>query len=418
MDLLASLLLFLLPFERIPSWSIGGLTVRLSTLVVLAFILGSYFLIKSKRRFLRLSSLDKAALFYYATVILSVAVATNKKRALLIALLIGFMICAYLLISRAFRQQWDSEKVTTVILWSAFFTALFGIFQFIGDASGLSPHVTGLLPRYTSAVFGFPRIQSVALEPLYYADYLLLPISILAYRIVAIRDKHQLRDLSFFVVIMSVFILTVSRGAYLAVIAIFVLFLAYFIFIFGRTRDVAKGALRVGIGVLLSLIIAYSGVKFFSNNGSAGTTNFGQLATASEDTRGASVNPRLASYKEAWQFFTQHPILGIGVGNYGVLTKMPPCTGCGEYAIVNNQYLETLAETGILGFIGLVAIGLAALFKLAKAVLVERQKGLAVVLLVTLIGVIIQYNFFSTIYFLFLWVLLGLIEALPTKARA
>lgn len=50
--------------------------------------------------------------------------------------------------------------------------ALFGIYQFIGDFAGLPHWMTAMRPEYEAAKFGFPRVLSTMLEPLFLSAYL------------------------------------------------------------------------------------------------------------------------------------------------------------------------------------------------------------------------------------------------------
>lgn len=82
---------------------------------------------------------------------------------------------------------------------------------------------------------------------------------------------------------------------------------------------------------------------------------------------GVTVGQRLDRWRIALQMFEDRPILGVGVGNYGVLYKSYGGTeligheGTKAHHVAHNMYLEVAAETGTLGFLVFVFILAAAL---------------------------------------------------------
>jgi len=129
------------------------------------------------------------------------------------------------------------------------------------------------------------------------------------------------------------------------------------------------------------------------------------------ETREAGVTPRLATYRSAYHLFRSSPWVGVGLGNFALVTDQGK-TDANQYPIVNNIYLEVLAETGILGALALfaiVVISLRTLWRLrsSDSDMIFPTLALAPVL----VGLLVQYNFFSTIYILFVWVVVGLVAA-------
>lgn len=410
---LAAALLFFLPFERIPSLEFHGVTLRISSLLlVISFLIATPYIIKKKWLF-PLSSIDKAVIFYWLIAILSFVAADHHKRSLATLGFLSITIIGYLTISRLARHLLTPGKTLAILSISALTTSVFGIYQFIGDSFfGLSNSLTGLAPQYSKIVFDFPRIQSVGLEPLYFANSLLVPLFLIISYILFQGKKPTLKQVALLLIVMTVFFLTLSRGAYAGALGAAFLSLPVLIF---RKETIKNAAIILGV-TIISFALSLASIYFVA--GTQGTQTFGSQATVTnEESQAASVTPRLVNYKEAWRLFLEKPILGVGIGNYGVVNKVSPPDDKGGYMIVNNQYLETLAETGILGLIALALILIAAYRQLWKAwkasttppwILLGLYAGFSAIL--------IQYNFLSTIYLLSFWAVLGLIAAYSSVA--
>lgn len=90
------------------------------------------------------------------------------------------------------------------------------------------------------------------------------------------------------------------------------------------------------------------------------------------------------------------------------------------WAIVNNEPLEILAETGALGFAAflffLVTLALRTIQTIAQA----RDPFLRTILIGLLsasVGIFIQYQTFSTLYIFHIWFLIGLMVACMSISR-
>lgn len=423
MEILANLLLFLVPFERIPSVEVIGITVRLSFLVIFAFLIYyGYLLVKRKEQFLPLSKIDWSIIGFVGVIILSNLVATSRHRSLTVTAFILFVVAGYLLISRAYRKNFSYQKISRVILLSAGVATVFGFYQFFGDAFGLSHIWTGIDPAYSKAVFGFPRFQSVGIEPLYFANYLLLPIFITVGAVLTGTPFRRRSALLLTVFLLALF-LTLSRGGYLG-FAFGLLFISVVLalkkrLIFQRLGlTIAVTVLAFALSSVVISVVTSVGHHTNGTGGRQSVAKFVSQATVSDFGNSDSTAGRIDHFKEAYRLFKTKPILGIGVGNYGVVNRLQPYSKKYGYKIVNNFYLETLAELGILGFGAFLVL----IYFLGSKCWTsmhnlshDAQIG-ALVLLTVLLAVGVQANFFSTIYIIFLWVLIGLIDALPQRA--
>ena len=74
-----------------------------------------------------------------------------------------------------------------------------------------------------------------------------------------------------------------------------------------------------------------------------------------------SVSERILMWKSAVNIFMDHPLLGIGLGNFGDLYEAKyilPAAKEGRHPHPHNIFLQTLCEAGIFGFISFIAIWL------------------------------------------------------------
>lgn len=406
---LAATLIFLLPFERIPSLDLAGITIRLSSIVLLIFW-GYLFL--RKRDWLKPKTLlDRAVLALYATGWLSVLFATDHVRSIKVMLLWSFALGAYILISRSAKLlSW--EKIEQFVVASMVVTTIFGLYQFVMNSYfGLPYELTLLSPNYVRDILGFARIQSVGIEPLYYASSLYLAVAFVSVRMLTTK-KVAWREAGLMVLALTVLILTLSRGAYLGTLAGLVVVIGLLIW---QKLIKTTGVIVLLLSAVLSYGIFQGMIHIVPSDSGNAAEDFIEHAIGGEETRGSSVDPRLAAIKDAVAIYRTAPISGVGIGNYGTLTTLQKTAENGQ-PIVNNQYLETLTEQGPLGLIALLAVIGVALYKLYLVITKQPKLRLvAIALAAAFVAFLVQWNFFSTIYIVLGWAMLGLINRLSDE---
>jgi O-antigen ligase len=82
--------------------------------------------------------------------------------------------------------------------------------------------------------------------------------------------------------------------------------------------------------------------------------------------------------------------------------------------IVNNEYMEILAENGIVGLLVFLIILLTVFVRAIKAISKERDEFIKSVLIglsLALFGILVQYLTFSTLYIFHIWFLIGFLSA-------
>ena len=416
-SVLAVLLVFLLPYERIPSTDIYGATIRLSQLAALALIFASLPYLVRKARILLAPQYALLGVFIFAY-LLSALVASDLSAALKIFTFTAFVATTAVAISVIPDRKVQFLGYEKALAVTSAIVLIIGFYQYFGDVFGLSYQITGLREAYTKSVFGFPRIQSTALEPLFLASFLLIPLSVFAAQ--HIRENKKLlswRTLFIIILACSIF-LTVSRGAIIG-LACSTVFMAFL-----TARKSWRGLLKYIALLAVAGLLAFSLTAIenpFQQRvivGEKGPQK--QQRLIQQTTNLDSQSDRSRNRNFAIDAFKSSPVFGIGPGNFDDYAKdrFPEYRTMGNPAIVvNNLPLEILAESGIVGFVSLVAFLGYLFFSLLKIVL--RGSGYlsiwALGLSSYLVATAVQYQTFSTFYVMHIWVVIGLIMALNSK---
>jgi O-antigen ligase len=154
------------------------------------------------------------------------------------------------------------------------------------------------------------------------------------------------------------------------------------------SRDRKKIA-AVALIALLIVIGAVSGIILRKGQGS-----IGDRVTSIITHQDPSSQERLSTWSRSWQLFTQHPLLGVGIGNWKIA-----CPGLGtpgrrsETADIyfmqpHNDYLWVLTETGILGLAAYLLIYILAIWYAVRVLLRRASPDEAVFVLLMLFAMI------------------------------
>lgn len=406
-------ILAVLPLERIPSFDILSTTIRLSQVAGLLLILINLPTIwKSRHRLI--SSPWRWLLLFWFVCLVSAGLADNMKRAITVTIFTVFVGVIAYVISLRFEQE-KLHIYLMIVTMSALVTCAFGFYQFFGDLLGLSINWTGLRPQYTKDVFGFPRIQSTGLEPLYFGNYLLIPAAL---TIMALAHKYRQKlQATAMIAIFTVIWLAVSRGAIVALIAS-ILAGAIFMIINQRWKQLGFLVISTAISVGLAFALLYLGTHFVAQKKTVQTksaiSNFSKQTT--NVSNGESSEGRTVTRNLAFDAFKKHPLIGIGPGNFGTYaSKNMPDRFTSNDAIVNNEPLELLAETGAIGLLSLISFLMLLLWKSMK---LHSKNDMAKIwrygIILALAAIALQYQTFSTLYITHVWVIIGLLAGFVT----
>ncbi|MFC1632749.1 O-antigen ligase family protein [Patescibacteria group bacterium] len=409
---LYAVLLFL-PYEKVGSWELAGNTIRVSWIIGAVWLL-SWFVyliynLKLRRKIGKWHSLWLAAFVFMAVSLLSLCWAVNLERGVIVWSVTLFTVLVGFVVYQTISDEKILRIALNVIFISTGIVVLFGIYQFIGDLIGLAPTWTGLSAEYTKSVFGFPRLQSVAAEPLYYANYLLIPFGIAGAMFLYRKQPMRAFWWGLFLLMMGgSILLTLSRGGIVGAAAVVLVLIVLGWRKLLQTRVIA---------LILTMAILFGGVwwglQAWKPETSRAVTRY--LSQAVNYSEGPAVSERLDTWTQAWEIFKEKPVFGIGPGNFGPYVSRQPWEAPGNgWLIVNNEPLELLAETGIVGFglvlifiVGVLWAALRAAFRTGN----QYYKAVLIGGIAALVGIIVQWQTFSILFVMHIWVLLGLLLA-------
>lgn len=408
------LLTFFLPFERIGAYETSAGTIRLSQLFLLVTLLAWVLALLQRKLLSRKNPLLVPMLCFFAVNVLGLTQAPNLHYSLEVLLLIAFTMCASLVVPQLVTSSAKAERIVRILLLSALLVSMFGVFQFLGDLVGLPSSVTGLRELYTKTVFGFPRIQSTALEPLYFANYLLIPLSV-TFALFLYRKSAFPSWMLFGMLVLfgADLLLTVSRGGYAAMaVSLFIITLL-------SLREFFRP--RVIVPVVVGVVFVLFAVTKFLSVGDTARLNLDVFTQHIRDVfSGPSYQERVDTIDRAQSAFWHSPWIGIGPGSFGpFVANDPSLKPDSGWLIVNNEPLELLAETGVLGFLSILTLVFLLVLRSIRALrkAAGQQSTLAAIhlgLFGAMLGVIVQYQTFSVLYIMHIWFLVGLLTAVQT----
>jgi len=403
------LLTFFIPFERIGSTDIAGTTIRPSQITALLTMVSFFFLGLGRKRF----GIPKNPTVYPLAAFILIALvgllnAPNLGRSVTVLAFTLFTLALGVFIPFMVKKKKHVEQMLNFFFASMLLVTLFGLYQFAGDLIGLPPELTGLRELYTKDILGFPRVQSTALEPLYFANYLLVPLSILlSFFFARTKSIHPLVTVGLFGLGIINLVLTVARGGYIAFAVSAGILIIYYFFqlklVTWRNFGYAVISLIIGVIILFKAV----GIEAVTNNFASHVGNLFE---------GASFSERVEMYEIAYKAWLDHPWVGIGPGSFGPYASWHPYVVPQHgWSIVNNEYLELLAENGILGLIAMSLVFVIVIIRSIKAIMIAKDPYLQAVtvgVLAGFLGILVQYNTFSILYIVHIWFVVGLLVAL------
>lgn len=343
----------------------------------------------------------------------------NPIRALFTFLVVSCLAISIIALSEFFHQMPAPKKpqflnqLKRIFLTSSAIISLFCVLQLLTDALGLSNAITRICSNCTTQIFGFPHANGLAIEPQFMGSLLISPLFFALNSLLENKNKKSQIKLTLVVIlIFMALLLTLSRGAIFSVtVALFLLL----IFLKSLKKTLKIAGLTT-ISVILALVFQGSLATVGPTNTSfeqAVSTAVNQLTLGkialvdnqaqskpennsesikspteltknpieipAESTKGPtprftgyvaeSTDRRLELATFALKITAAHPtntLFGTGLGSAGteMYVHFPKQQGH-EKELVQNQYLETILEIGIIGLI-LLILSLVTFIKLSS----------------------------------------------------
>lgn len=404
---------FFLSFERIPSVEISGLSLKINYILIIA-LLFIFVTVKAFEGRLKIprDPITLLVAIFVLSLTPSLSQAVNFSRSLQVMLFTILMAVVYFTIILVAQNKKAMISALKGVLAGAAVSAIFGLYQFFGDMIGLPNSVTLLKEGYDKGTFGFARVQAGAQEPLYFANYIFIPLFVSL--MLLVKDKSEEIVPKWFnvflvIALMLNFILAISRGAFLAAAVAFAIFLIV------QFKKIFRLNVIIPSIIIIATVLLASSLALMRSEPRA-MEEYIEHLTVQDRYTGESVVLRLSTANEALNMFRDNIFFGVGLGNFGpVLEGDPSLVPKTGWPIVNNEYLELLSETGIVGFTGFLILIIGIITRGVISVSRSRDEFLKTVqigLLLALVAVLVQYFTFSTIYIFHIWFLLGLIGAI------
>lgn len=309
------------------------------------------------------------------------------------------------------------QKLKKVFLSAAVFVSIFCILQMILDTVGVGREVTLLCSNCVSEIFGFSHVNGFSIEPQFMGSLMLAPYLLALNSLLENKNKKsQMNYLIVTILSLLVIFLTLSRGA------IFAVSVATIVILIKNIKSLKKNLKIIAIfGLTFIFSLIFQGVvaqvgptdaNFVTGvNTALSQLTFNRLGRTTEDKKlevktnssimkgmetgsevsepetevtemtietsnspkfngyiAESTNRRLELSRYALQISVENPtnlLFGTGIGSSGaeMLEHFP--TQGHKKEIVQNQYLETLLEIGVVGII-LIGVAVVTFIRLEK----------------------------------------------------
>lgn len=201
----------------------------------------------------------------------------------------------------------------------------------------------GILCLIYQGVSGDGRAAGFFGHPMTFAGYLCmyLPLFLLGYFGNLFGVKYKYVSGIMFLAGLAALIFNGTRGAWLAVVITSGILLLYYMFRSKRNFIVGIVLISVCSGILVNNSAFMHRMSTITNN------------------KYQSNSERLLMWNSAWNMFKDHPVFGVGLGQYKDNYQqkyISPKAKEPNLEHAHNNFMQMLAENGIVGFLGFMAM--------------------------------------------------------------
>lgn len=291
----------------------------------------------------------------------------------------------FLLVLNSINSKYQFELILKVIFLSAVIISLVGISQYLFDIELIRQAVS------PASTFGNKNTAS-------HFIVLTLPLGIGLFLYTTNQKEKYIYILGVLIILIYLFY-TKTRAGWLAVGVEFLVLLIFIILDKIKNKTNFKLKNQVPIFILLAFVlIAIANLTNKKIDFTANVSSIFSEATISEEG-----NARIQSWVNTLEIIKDNPIIGVGLGNWFInypLYHNKAAQGRlfnenSQLRYAHNDYLETLAELGIIGFV-LILWMLYLVLKCIYSVIFNnnnKQRFLILAITLALIGFAINANF-------------------------
>lgn len=401
-----------------------GFTIRLSYILFIITILGLFF---SGRKLYLKSPLNIPIFIFLGIYTLSllmtifasppavefgetVGYRATQLRSIIQLLFLFFFASAYFLTLHFCSDKEKLGKVLKVYIGIALLISTYGIYQFFANKFGLPfVDITSAISTrgvgYGVAYYADPalfRPHATFQEPLNFGHYILsiFPLVLILYIFKDNSSKNNLLikpNLFLIFIFATALLLTKSGGAWVG----FTVAILLTLLLIKRKHKLKLIGLLVFAVIFFSILI----LPFISDQ----YRNVGEFITFRFSLEQLSQQPRLLSIPFIIDLWQRYPILGVGIGNYGLYAASHFSSPVIVSAL--GIFQQALVETGILGFLALLLLIFTYYWIIIHTL--KKVKGThwypyCLGFLASFTAMVIQYLTFGDRFNLYFWVFMGI----------
>jgi len=275
----------------------------------------------------------------------------------------------------------------------------------VSIATAVAITIYGLMKAYPASTIG---------NAAYVAGLMIFNFWFALWRIFSCQDwwQRSIYILAAFLVMVGFVKADISGAQAGLVIGLGVMGLVFFFVQKSKKIKIIGGLVMALLVSLLVILFAFRSNPVFDN------TKMGEMLRAFSSNN-VTLNTRLISWHAAWLDFHNHPILGVGHGNYATIFDKYFTPNFYNYTPnetyfdrAHNNIVDIVSTTGLLGLLAYLSIFVAVFYYLIKAF---KQKKINTWQLATLLGLIMAYFvqnlavFDSMVTYVSLFALLGFV---------